>query len=128
MSEPIVFVSTHRIKEGVLDDLQELFREVVPRLEAGKPNTVFWQAYLNQEGTELTIFHVFPDADAMDIHFEGADERTQRAYEFIEPARFEIYGRPSNQALTMIKQQTGPGIGLVVKSQPLGGFIRMKPT
>ena len=128
MSEPIVFVSTHRIKEGMLDDLQQLFREVVPLLEAGKPNTVFWQAYLNQEGTELTIFHVFPDADAMDIHFEGADERTQRAYEFIEPERFEIYGSPSNQALTMIRQQAGPGIDLVVKPQPLAGFIRMKPT
>jgi quinol monooxygenase YgiN len=126
MSEPIVFVSTHRIKEGKLDGFKQLSREMTPLIEAGKPNTVFFQPYLNEEGTEVTIVHVFPDADAMDLHFQGADERSEKAYEFIQPQHFEIYGTPSDQVLAMMRQAaTGPEIDLIVKPQHLGGFIRL---
>jgi hypothetical protein len=126
MSEPIVFISTHRIKEGKLDGLKQSYRENVPLIEAGKPNTVFFKAYLNEEGTDVTFIHVFPDADAMDLHVQGADERAAKAYEFIQPQRFEIYGTPSDQVLSMMrKEATGPGIDLIVKPQPLGGFIRL---
>ncbi|MGH8945238.1 MAG: hypothetical protein ACRDVL_03730, partial [Acidimicrobiia bacterium] len=104
MADPIVFVSTHKIKEGKLDDFKQLSREITPLIEAGKPNTVFLQAYLNEEGTEVTIVHLFPDADAMDLHFQGADERTERAYEFIQPQHFEIYGTPSDQVLSTMRQ------------------------
>ena len=126
MSEPIVFISSHRIKEGKLDDFKRLSREVAPLLEAGQPNTVFFQGYLNEEGTEVTFVWVFPDAEAMDLHFHGADERSAKAYEFIQPQRFEIYGRPSDQVLAMMRREAGTGVGLVVKPQPMGGFIRLE--
>ena len=125
MSEPIVFISTHRIKEGKLDEFKELSRKMTPLIEEGKPNTVFFQSYLNDEGTELTVVHVFPGADAMDLHFEGADERSGSAYEFIQPERFEIYGPASDQVLATMRRQAGPGIGLTVKPQNLAGFIRL---
>jgi len=127
MSEPVVFISTHRIKEGKLDDFKRLSREMTPLIEAGKPQTVFFQAYLNEEGSEVTIVHVFPDADGMDLHFQGADERSSKAYEFIQPQRFEIHGTPSDQVLSTMRQAATPGIDLILKPQPLGGFIRLKP-
>jgi hypothetical protein len=42
MSEPIVFISTHRIKESKVDDFKQLSREITPLIEAGKPQTVFF--------------------------------------------------------------------------------------
>ena len=126
MSDPIVFISTHRIKEGKVADFKQLSREITPLIEAGKPQTVFFQAYLNEEGNEVTIVHVFPDADAMDLHFQGADERAAKAYEFIQPQRFEIYGAPSDQVLAAMRAATGPGVDLLLKPQYLGGFIRLK--
>ena len=126
MSEPIVFISTHRIKEGNLDGFTQLSREITPLIEAGKPQTVFFHAYLNEEGNEVTIVHVFPDADAMDLHFQGADERSAKALEFIEPQRFEIYGTPSDQVLAAMRAETGPGVDLLLRPQYLGGFIRLK--
>lgn len=127
MSEPIVFVSTHRIKEGKLDEFRELSRKMTPLIEEGKPNTVFFQSYLNEEGTELTIVHVFPDAEAMDLHLQGADERSGSAREFIQPQHFEIYGPASAQAMAMLRGEAASGIGLTVKPQNLAGFIRFQP-
>jgi hypothetical protein len=126
MSQPIVFISTHRIKEGKLNELKDLSRKMTPLIEEGKPKTVFFQAYLNDEGTELTFVHVFPDAGAMDLHFEGADERSGKAYEFIQPERFEIYGSASHNVMATMRRQAGPGIGLTVKPQNLAGFIRLQ--
>lgn len=125
MSEPIVFISTHRIKEGKLDEFQHLSRKMAPLLEAGQPNTVFFHGYLNEEGTEVTFVWVFPDADGMDLHFQGAGERAAQAYEFVQPQRFEIYGTPSDQVLSMMRQEAGQGVGMSVKPKPMGGFIRL---
>ena len=126
MSEAIVFISTHRIKEGKLEEFKEFSRKMMPLIEEGKPNTVFFQSYLNEEGTELTIVHVFPDANAMDLHFEGADERSGRAHEFIQPERFEIYGPASDNVRASMTMQAGPGIGLTFKPENLAGFIRLR--
>ena len=102
MADPIVFISTHGIKEGRLNGFTELSREVAPMIEQEKPNTVFFHAYLNEEGSEVTIVHVFPDADSMDLHFQGADDRSARSHEFIQPRRFEIYGTPSDLVPTCL--------------------------
>jgi hypothetical protein len=126
MSEPIVFISTHRIKEGKLDGFKQVSQEMTPLLEAGQPNTVFFQGYLNEEETEVTFVWVFPDADAMDLHFHGAAERSAKAYEFVQPQHFEIYGTPSDRVLSMLRQ--GPAVDLIVKPQPLSGFIRLTPS
>ena len=63
----------------------------------------------------------------MDLHFQGADERSEKAMEFIQPLRFEIYGTPSDQVLSGMRQRAmRPGIDLIVKPQPLFGFLRLK--
>ena len=126
MSGPIVFISTHRIKEGKLEEFKELSRKVVPSMEAGKPGTLVYEFYLNEGGTELTIVHVFPDADAMDLHVQGVDERAADAFEFIEPQHFEIYGAASEQVMAMMSGYAGRGIGLTVKPENMAGFIRLQ--
>ena len=40
MSEPIVFISHFRIKEGGLDTIRTFAREVFERMEADKPRTL----------------------------------------------------------------------------------------
>ncbi len=69
--------------------------------------------YLDDEGTEMTVVHCFPDADSMDLHFEGADERSAAAYEFLEPQGWEIYGKPNEAAIGMMRQAaTAAGVDL----------------
>jgi quinol monooxygenase YgiN len=126
MSDPIVFISHNRVKEGKLDDLRQVSREGVKLIEADKLGTLVQLAYVNEDGTEVTFVHLFPNADAMDLHMQGASERAKRAYEFIESDRFEIYGTPSHGVMEMMKKIAGSGVVLSVNPQHLGGFIRLK--
>lgn len=122
MPEPIVFISHFKVKQGKLDGFKQYFREGASVLEAEKPRTVAFLAYLNEKGTEATIVHVFPDAESMDLHVQGADERSAGAYEFMEPAGFDIYGTPSDHVLGMMREAS-----LALQPQHLGGFLRLTP-
>jgi len=126
MTTPIVFISHFKIKEGKLDDVKQLSQTVSEFIEANKPGTVAFLQYTNKEGTELSILHVFPDADAFDKHNEGAGERSSKAFEIIIPTRREIYGLPSDHAMTILTPLEGSGITINQMPQLVDGYIRLK--
>ena len=126
MSEPIVFISNQRIKEGKLDEYTQAYRQVAELTEANKPGTVAHLAYVNEDGTEMSIVHVFPDAESMELHMQGVDELAKKAFEFMEIASLEIYGKPSDTVLEAMKKIVGSGVTLNIKPQPVGGYIRFK--
>jgi hypothetical protein len=95
MAEPVAFVSHFAVKPGKGDGLARIFPESSTRLEEEKPRTLVFLAYFNETGTEVSFLHVFADAESMDLHFQGADERSRDAYEYLEPKGWELYGRPS---------------------------------
>jgi hypothetical protein len=128
MPEPVVFLSHFKVKEGKIDELKRLAGAVERSLREGKPRTAAWLVYLDEDQTKVTFVHCFPDAGSMDLHFEGSDERTAAVYEFVEPDGFEIYGRPSEQALeTMQQAAAGSGVSLRVLPEHVGGFLRTQP-
>jgi quinol monooxygenase YgiN len=126
MSEPIVFISHFKVKEGKHDEFKQLSQEVTEHIKADKPGTFTFLQYTNEEGTELSIIHIFPDAEAFDNHNEGVGERAGKAFEFIVPTRREIYGLPSDQAMTILTPPEGSGIILHQVPQLMGGYIRLK--
>ena len=124
MTDPIIFISRNRIKEGKIDELRKHYRTSIVPIIANKPDTLVQLAYENEDTSEVTIVRLFPDADAMDVHLKGATERSKRAYEFIEPISIEIFGTPSSDTLEMLKKIAGSGISLSVNPQFIGGFLR----
>lgn len=107
MSEPIVFISRNRIKKGKTDEFKKHYRDSIQPIMAGKPDTVAQLAYEDEEATEVTIVRLFPSADALDFQIQGANERSKKAYEFIEPISIEIFGMPNSDTLEMMKKITG---------------------
>jgi quinol monooxygenase YgiN len=126
MSEPIVFISHFRVKEGRLDSLKAQIQQVTELIQANKPGTVVFLQYLNAEGTELSIIHVFPDAESLDRHSGGVAERAKAALENISPTRREVYGLPSDQAMAILRPPDGSGISLQFMPHLEDGFIRLK--
>lgn len=127
MPDPIVFISRHRIKPGKLDGFRDLIRGGVPMIEANKPMTGALLVYLDEDGSEATIVHAFADAESFDAHLQGADERSQPAYEFIEPQSFTIYGPASDWALEFMRREAaGTGVDLILKPEYLAGFLRLQ--
>lgn len=116
-----MFVSHLRVKEGKLEALREFFPEGIKAVGAQKPQTVAQLGYLNEDGTEVSFVHVFPDADAFDLHMEGAEERVATAQEFIEALGFEVYGQPSEQGLELLRREAP----VTHHPEHLGGFLRL---
>ena len=125
MSEPVVFISHFRIKKGKLEAVRRTSKNVTGRLEAEKPRTAVFLSFLDEDGTAVSFVHAFADREAMDLHFEGAEERARAAYESIEPRGWEVYGKPSDAALQSLRDAAGrAGVPLAVHPLFLGGFMR----
>ena len=126
MSEPIVIISHHRIREGKLDAFRAFLPQGTQRIWEQKVGTLVFLAYADEDSGEVSFVHVFPDAEAVDAHIEGVDERSKQAYEFMQPKSFEIYGTPSDEVLEMMEPTTGSGVTLSINKDYIGGFLRLK--
>ncbi len=123
MPEPIGFISHSTVKEGKLDELRELSPEMFSALEAEKPGTVLHYGYLDADDGQVHFILVFPDADAMDAHMEGAQQRVARAAELIDTTAFEIYGTPSDPVVEALSQN--PSVEVTIRPGGVGGYIRL---
>ncbi len=125
MPEPIVFISRFSIKEGNLDQVKDLAHAVSADIKASKPGTLVYLSYLDAAGHTVSFLHAFSDADSMDCHIEGSDDRSRAAYEFVEPRGWEVYGTPSDEALEMLRRAAASaGTALTIQPEFLAGFLR----
>ena len=124
MSNPIVFISRNRIREGKTEEFKKHYQDSIQLIFAGKPNTLAQLGYENEGGTEFTVVRVFPNADALDQQIQGGDERSKKTYEYIEPTAIEIFGTPNPATLEKMKKIAGSGITVSISPSYLGGFIR----
>lgn len=127
MSEPIVFISHSRIKGGAATAFRDMVKRMYSTLEESLPLTVAHLAYYNEEQTEVTFIHVFPDAAAMEAHMEGAAGRANAAYEYIETLGFEVYGPASEAGLRGLREAATAGVPLIVVPDAIGGYLRLFP-
>ena len=79
MAAPIAFISHFLVKEGKLEAARAAFAAVSGQLGASRPRTAAFLAFMDEDGSRLSILHLFPDAEAMDLHVEGADDRSKAA-------------------------------------------------
>jgi hypothetical protein len=73
---PFIFISQSRIKEGRLDDFNRALREMATFVEANEPRVIAFEAYLNDDDTEVTGVQIHPDADSMAFHMQVAFEKS----------------------------------------------------
>ena len=126
MSGPFIFIATNRLKQGKLENERERVPGLVEFIQQNEPRLLAFNEYTNDEGTEVDVVQVHPDADSMEFHMKTVAERAARAYaETLEATTsIHVYGEPSEAVLQMLSRQAGAGVPLVVKRHHLGGFTR----
>ena len=124
VSEPIVFISRNRIKTGRGDEFRKHYQGSIPSTMEAKPGTQAQLAYVNEEANEVVIVRFFPSADALDHQIQGADERSKKTYELIEPTGIEILGIPNPSTLLMMNRIAGSGVPVSISPHYMGGFVR----
>jgi quinol monooxygenase YgiN len=125
MSGPVVFISHNAVKDGKLEGFREAFGEVAVALNAEKPGTVVFLAFADEDGTRVSVVHVFSDAGAMGRHLQGVQERMAKAVGFIETTGYEIFGTPSEPVLEAMRGfADSEGVPLQVQRDYVGGYLR----
>lgn len=130
MSEPIIFISRNRVKAGRNDEFRKHYQDSIPAIFDSKPETYaqLGYEYENNEAIEFVVIRLFLSADALDLQIQGADERSKKTYEFIEPISIEIFGTPNPTTLEKMKRIAGSGIVVSISPSYVGGFIRQSNT
>ena len=126
MSGPFIFIATKRLKPGKLDEEKARVPGLVDFIEAKEPRLLAFNEYANEEGTEVAVVQIHPDAESMAFHMEVIAERAAAAYAATvdTTTSIQVFGTPSNAVLEMLGRQAGAGVPLTVKSFHLGGFTR----
>jgi hypothetical protein len=127
VSAPFIYIGTYRLKEGTLEAFKQMCGGLAEFVESREPRVIAFNVYSSEDGTEASVVQVHPDADSMLFHMQLLSEHITSAYEEQSPIDVatsnQIYGTPSEAVLEMI-EQFDPGVPLIVKPQPLGGFVR----
>jgi hypothetical protein len=85
--------------------------------------------FFNEDGTEMTVLQVHPDAASMEYHMKMAGPAFRAVAEFIAMRRMDVYGKPSEDLLAMLRQKAQ-----MLGNVPVGlhdhhaGFARLPAT
>jgi hypothetical protein len=126
VSVPFIFIATNRLKPGKLNSEQKRLPDLVDFIQANEPRLIAFNEYANEEGTEVAVVQVHPDADSMVFHMELIAERAASAYADTIDAttNIQVFGTPSGTVTDMLRRQAGAGVPLRIKPHHLGGFTR----
>ena len=126
MSSPFIFIATNRLKPGALDRERDRVPGLVEFIEAHEPRLIAFNEYVNESADEVTVVQVHPDAASMEAHMEIVRERASAAYADTLDAtvRVQVFGRPTDAILEILRQQAGNGVEISINGEHLGGFTR----
>ena len=125
MADPIVFISTFRVREGRSADFARMFSGAVELIGSTKPRTTLYVAYSDPETSTVRVVHAFPDAAAIESHFEGTVERSGSVDDLISPAGFALYGSAPEAVVEQLRREAAEtGVGFEHMTESLGGFMR----
>ena len=126
MTGPFIFIATNRLKQGKLNSEQKRLPDLIDFIQANEPRLIAFNEYANEEGTEVAVVQVHPDADSMVFHMELIAERAASAYADTIDAttNIQVFGTPGDTVADMLRRQAGAGVPLSIKPHFLGGFTR----
>jgi hypothetical protein len=125
MPAPFIFVTTHRISEGRLEEFTALAEQYLQFVEAHEPDMVAHYAYLDEDGTEVSLVQVHPDAASAERHMQVAGELIGRGIALTDATtRIEVYGRPGPIVGRAVAANAENGATVSVKATGLGHFTR----
>lgn len=134
MTEPLVYVSTWTIKDGKFEDYRRFYAEVVKIVDENEPQVTAFLAFANDDLTEITNVHVFPDLPTLDHHMAVLGEKIgllpsdlTAVTGYMDPVRVEVFGTPGGQAAAMDNGLRDSGVPFTGKQRYLGGFTRQPP-
>lgn len=125
MDAPFIFIGTHRIKPGKLDDYRKEYQQLVEFVEANEPRIIAFHVYVDEERNVVTGVQIHPDAASMEHHMKVVAEHIRDAYDYIEATEnIQVYGEPSEMLEKGIRRAAPSGTPLQLVRSHDAGFTR----
>lgn len=126
-SEPIVIIDSSKIVEGKLEEVKTAIKELVEFVQASEPQTVAYNVYFSQDGTQMTVVQVHVDSASMEFHIKTAGPAFSKFRELIKLSTMDIYGKPSSSLLEQMRQKAQMlGDATVEVHELHAGFTRFR--
>lgn len=125
MNPPFVFITTHRIKPDRQEQFAALHAEYVRLVEADEPRILGHFSYLNEDGTEVSLVQIHPDAESADQHLELVAPRLASATDVVDNTAIEVYGAPGPAVQAALDRNRDAGVTVRITNQALSGFSRL---
>ena len=71
MSGPFIFIATNRLKAGKLEEERKRVPELCDFIEANEPQLIAFNEYASEDGMEVAVVQVHPDAASMEAHMQA---------------------------------------------------------
>ena len=126
MAGPFIFIGTHMLKDGKLESFQADSKALAEVVESSEPRMIAFNVFANEEGTEVSVVQVHPDAESMMLHMQVVRQHISEAYadSLDATASMLVYGPPSDEVLGMMTHLASDGTPVSVKPRHLAGFTR----
>ena len=125
MSDAILYLDTSDVREGALEELKPAMARLVEFVQANEPQLIAYNVYFTEDGTQMTVVSVHPDAASLEYHMEVAGPLFGEFIELVTLSSIHIYGRPSEKALQQAREKSRLLGGAPVRVEPLHtGFSR----
>ena len=129
MTQPFIWIGVHKIKEGKVEELKRVLKQLPEFIESNEPRLLAFNFYLNEEESRVAVVQVHPDADSFEFHMKVAGEHISQSYDYLEETEStQIFGTPSPAVLEMVEQfRQAAGQKNTLSSLPkyLSGFTRL---
>jgi hypothetical protein len=112
------------IREGKLEDVKAAMNEVVELIKAKEPRIIFYNAYINENGTQLTVLQAHPDSASVEFHIEVTEPAFSKMAKCITLSSLDIYGTPSQSLLDKLQRTELTSRVTVVGHELSAGFSR----
>jgi quinol monooxygenase YgiN len=99
MSGPLIAAFTYTIKPGKQEEARKRIAELVDFVETNEPRMIAFHAYLDQEGTALSIVQVHPDSASMEFHMQVNAKHFATAFDWLDASITQQYFGPMSDAL-----------------------------
>jgi hypothetical protein len=111
MPAPFIIISSWEVEEGKVDELKRFHRELSKIIEEKEPQLIAFNAFLNEEGTEMTSIQVHSDAASMEFHLkilrEHLGDAMSTVVDFVVPKNIAYYGTLPDSLQASISSRGG---------------------
>jgi len=124
--ELIIYVDHSEIIDGKLKELEIAVGDLVELFRSMEPRLITYSVYFNEEKNRMTILHVHPDINSLELHLKTFAPRSSEFKDLIRLISIDIYGPVTRSVLYQLKQKSaGLGGGNVRIHKLQSGFNRL---